>query len=244
MELTSKTALITGSTRGIGAAIALTFAKAGCQVIINGRQADIPESLREQLELINANYQYIQADIADKDSISNLVNKIYDTNSKIDILINNAGITNDKLMMRMKESDFDRVLNINLRGTFMVTQQVFKRMLKQKSGCIVNLASVVGLHGNIGQANYAASKAGVIGLTKTIAQEGALRGIRCNAIAPGMIASDMTDALNDRVKDEILNNIPLKRLGNPNEVAQTAKFLVENDYITGQTIVIDGGMTI
>ena len=242
MELTDKVVFISGSTRGIGAATALEFAKAGSRLILNGRQDDLPKTFKEKLDLLGADYHYLKGDIANEESVSELAAwKIYD---KIDILINNAGITNDKLMMGMKASDFDQVINVNLCGTFMLTQPIFKKMLKKRAGCIINLASIVGLHGNTGQANYAASKAGIIGLTKSIAQEGARRGIRCNAIAPGMIASDMTEKLSERVKDQLLNRIPLNRLGQPEEVAKTAKFLAENDYLTGQTIVVDGGMTI
>lgn len=244
MELTDKVVFITGSTRGIGAAIAEEFAKAGSRLILNGRQEELPEDLAAKLSSLNADYRYIKGDIADEDAVKELASQAWKAYGNIDILVNNAGVTNDKLMMGMKVSDFDKVVNVNLRGTFMITQPLFKKMLKQRQGCIINMASVVGLHGNAGQANYAASKAGIVGLTKTIAQEGAMRGIRCNAIAPGMIDSDMTAALSDRVKEQILNRIPLNRLGDPTEIAKTAKFLAENDYLTGQTIVVDGGMTI
>lgn len=244
MELTNKVIFITGSARGIGAAIALEFAKAGSKLILNGRHAELPAGFKEKLAETGADFQYIAGDIADENAVKKLVTEAWQAYGTIDVLVNNAGITNDKLMMGMKNSDFDSVLNVNLRGTFMVTQPIFKKMLKNRAGSIINLASIVGIHGNAGQANYAASKAGIIGLTKTIAQEGALRGIRCNAIAPGMIDSDMTAALSTRVKEQILNRIPLKRLGKPEDVAKTAKFLVENDYLTGQTIVVDGGMTI
>lgn len=244
MELTNKVIFITGSARGIGAAIALEFAKAGSKLILNGRHPELPAGFKEKLAEIGADFQYIAGDIADENAVKKLTTEAWQAYGTIDVLVNNAGITNDKLMMGMKNSDFDSVLNVNLRGTFMVTQPIFKKMLKNRSGCIINLASIVGIHGNTGQANYAASKAGIIGLTKTIAQEGALRGIRCNAIAPGMIDSDMTAALSTRVKEQVLNRIPLKRLGKPEDVAKTAKFLVENDYLTGQTIVVDGGMTI
>lgn len=244
MELTDKVVFISGSTRGIGAATALEFAKAGSRLILNGRQDDLPKAFKERLDLLGTEYHYLKGDIANEESVSELAAAAWQIYEKIDILINNAGITNDKLMMGMKTSDFDQVINVNLRGTFMLTQPIFKKMLKKRAGCIINLASIVGLHGNTGQANYAASKAGIIGLTKSIAQEGARRGIRCNAIAPGMITSDMTEKLSERVKEQILSRIPLNRLGQPEEVAKTAKFLAENDYLTGQTIVVDGGMTI
>lgn len=243
MELKNKVVLVTGSTRGIGAATALLFAKHGCRVILNGRHDELPSDLTEQLQASGAEYTYIKGDIADEESVKQLAAAAWDAYNGIDVLVNNAGITRDKLLIGMKPADFDAVINVNLRGTFMLTQRIIKKMFKQRSGCIINLASVVGIHGNAGQANYAASKAAVIGLTKTVAQEGALRGIRCNAVAPGMIKSDMTAALSDHVQKQILEQIPLKRLGLPEEVADTIKFLATNDYITGQTVVVDGGMT-
>ena len=244
MKLTDKVVFISGSTRGIGAATALEFAEAGSRLILNGRQDNLPNALKERLDSLGTDYHYLKGDIANEESVSELATTAWQIYGKIDILINNAGITNDKLMMGMKASDFDQVINVNLRGTFMLTQPIFKKMLKERTGCIISLASIVGLHGNTGQTNYAASKAGIIGLTKSLAQEGARRGIRCNAIAPRMIASDMTEKLSERVKDQLLNRIPLNRLGQSGEVAKTAKFLAENDYLTGQTIVVDGGMTI
>lgn len=244
MDLKDKVVLITGSTRGIGAATAKMFAEQGAKVILHGRRQELPESLEEELKALNADYKYLSADLSDDEAVKQLAKDAWNTFGNVDVLVNNAGITKDKLMMGMKAVDFDEVINVNLRATFILSQLIMKKMLKQKSGVIINLASIVGIHGNVGQANYAASKAGLIGLTKTIAQEGALRGIRCNAVAPGMIESDMTAGLSDRVKEQILEKIPLKRLGLTNEVAETIGFLVKNDYITGQTIVVDGGMTI
>jgi 3-oxoacyl-[acyl-carrier protein] reductase len=243
MELKNKVAFITGSSRGIGAATALLFARSGCRVILNGRHDELPAELVTALNETGTEYTYIKGDIADDTAVKQLAKDAWNTYDGIDILVNNAGITRDKLLIGMKPVDFDDVINVNLRGTFMLTQRVLKKMFKQRSGSIINLASVVGLHGNAGQANYAASKAAIIGLTKTVAQEGALRGIRCNAVAPGMIKSDMTAALSDHVQKQILEQIPLKRLGLPGEVAETIKFLAANDYITGQTVVVDGGMT-
>ena len=243
MELQNKVAFITGSSRGIGAATALLFARSGCRVILNGRHDELPAELVTALNETGTEYTYIKGDIADDTAVKQLAKDAWNTYDGIDILVNNAGITRDKLLIGMKPVDFDDVINVNLRGTFMLTQRVLKKMFKQRSGSIINLASVVGLHGNAGQANYAASKAAIIGLTKTVAQEGALRGIRCNAVAPGMIKSDMTAALSDHVQKQILEQIPLKRLGLPGEVAETIKFLAANDYITGQTVVVDGGMT-
>ncbi|WP_251546638.1 3-oxoacyl-[acyl-carrier-protein] reductase [Limosilactobacillus caecicola] len=242
MELKDKVVLVTGSTRGIGAQTALTFAQAGARVILNGRH-ELPAELKQQLDDLNADYRFINGDIADEDQVKSLAKAAWAAYGQIDVLVNNAGITRDQLLIGMKQADFDAVINVNLRGTYMLTQRILKKMFKQRSGAIINLASVVGLHGNAGQANYAASKAALIGLTKTIAQEGALRGIRCNAVAPGMIASNMTAALSDHVQKQIISRIPLKRLGQPIEVAETIKFLAQNDYITGQTIVVDGGMT-
>lgn len=243
MELTDKTVLITGSSRGIGAATALAFAKAGSRVILNARH-ELPDSLKQQLDELGAEYAFLPGDVSDEKVVKELTKTAWEKFDGIDVLINNAGITRDKLLIGMKTTDFDEVLQVNLRGPFLMIQSLLKKMYKQRHGVIINLASVVGLHGNAGQANYAASKAGIIGLTKTVAREGALRGIRCNAIAPGMIASDMTAAMPQKVQDQILESLPLKRLGLPNEIAQTALFLAQNDYVTGQTIVVDGGMTI
>lgn len=243
MELKNKVVLITGGTRGIGAQTALAFAKAGSRVIINARH-EMPAELEKQLTSLGATPTFLPADIADPEAAAQLAKDAWAKYSRIDILVNNAGINKDKLLIGMKTSDFDDVMNVNVRGPFVLTKALLKKMYKQRSGAIINLASVVGLHGNAGQANYAASKAAIIGLTKTVAREGALRGIRCNAVAPGMIASDMTANLSDRVQKTIKSQIPLGRFGKPEEVAQTILFLAQNDYVTGQTFVVDGGMTI
>ena len=243
MELTNKTVLITGSSRGIGAATALAFAKAGSRVILNARQ-ELPASLKQQLDELGTEYCFLPGDVSDEHVVKELTKTAWEKFGGIDVLINNAGITRDRLLIGMKTADFDEVLQVNLKGPFLMIQALLKKMYKQRAGVIINLASVVGLHGNAGQANYAASKAGIIGLTKTVAREGALRGIRCNAIAPGMIASDMTAAMPQKAQDQILASLPLKRFGEPAEIAQTALFLAQNDYVTGQTIVVDGGMTI
>ncbi|WP_283583236.1 3-oxoacyl-ACP reductase family protein [Limosilactobacillus difficilis] len=244
MELADKVVLITGSSRGIGAATAKAFLAAGCRVILNGRHEELPAALSEELQQIGGDFHYLPADMAQPADVAQLAKQAWQLYGQVDILVNNAGITKDQLMIGMKAAAFDDLLAVNLRGPFLLTKALLKKMYKQRRGVIINLASVVGLHGNIGQANYAASKAGLIGLTKTVAREGALRGIRCNAIAPGMIASDMTNALSECNKKQIISQIPLQRLGQPAEVAQTAVFLAQNDYITGQTIVVDGGMTI
>ena len=240
MDLAGKNVLITGSTRGIGLAIAKAFDEAGARVILHGRSAVKPEVMAEFSEDTLA----ITADIADENSVNDALAGLLEEVDGIDILVNNAGIVDDKLAMGMKPSEFANVVNTNLNGTFNVTQPLFKKMLSARSGNIINIASVVGLMGNVGQANYAASKAGIVGLTKTLAKEGAMRGIPLNAIAPGMIVSDMTDALSDKVKEQVLEAVPLKRFGNAAEIAQTALFLAQNDYITGQTITVDGGLYI
>lgn len=243
MDLKDKVVLITGGTRGIGYQTAVAFAKAGSKVIINARH-DFPKELSQQLEEIGVKPVFLKADLADPEQATQLAKDAWQQYDRIDVLVNNAGIAKDALMIGMKTADFDTVMNVNVRGPFTLTKAVLKKMYKKRSGSIINLASVVGLHGNIGQANYAASKAAVIGLTKTVAKEGALRGIRCNAVAPGMIDSDMTKQLSARVKKQILDQIPLGRFGQSAEVAQTILFLAKNDYVTGQTFVVDGGMTI
>jgi 3-oxoacyl-[acyl-carrier protein] reductase len=242
MELKDKVVFITGSTHGIGAAMAIAFAKQGAKLILNGRK-ELSEDLKNALEQENVEYQYLQADLTQVD-LDELSKKAWDLFGQIDILVNNAGLAKDKMFIGMHEADFEKVLNLDLKVPFFLSKAVMKKMNKQRSGVIINLSSVVGLHGNAGQANYAAAKAGLIGLTKSIAREGALRSIRVNAIAPGMIDTEMTQKLSDRVKKNILEQIPLGRFGLAEEVAQGAVFLAQNDYVTGQTIVVDGGMTI
>lgn len=243
MDLKEKVVFISGSSRGIGKAIACAFAQAGCHVILNARKAVDPEVV-EQIEAYGGKVAVVLGDVSQAQDVQRMVKEALAAFGKVDILVNNAGITNDKLAIGMKPDDFTKVIDVNLTGTFMLSQAFLKKMYKQKAGVIINMASVIGLHGNVGQANYAASKAGVIGLTKSIAKEGALRNIRVNAIAPGMIASDMTAVLSDKVKANIMQEIPLHRFGNAQEIAKTALFLAANDYITGQVITVDGGMTI
>ena len=240
MDLQNKRVLVTGSTQGIGAAVALAFAQKGCQVLLNGRREELPEEIADQLRETGADYQYFSADVSDEAAVKQLFKAIGD----VDIIVNNAGITRDQILIGMKLADFDQIIKVNLRSTFMLTQRALKKMLKKRSGAIINMDSIVGLHGNAGQANYAASKAGVIALTQTAAKEAAGRGVRVNAIAPGMIASQMTAVLPAEVKEQAVKQVPLARFGNPEEVAQAAVFLAENDYVTGQTLVVDGGMTI
>lgn len=239
MELQNKVALITGSTRGIGLAIAQEFLAAGAKVILNGR-GDLPAEVAANL---SGDFQYVAGDLGTDEGIAQVAHAALAAYGQIDILVNNAGITRDKLLLGMKPADFDAVLAVDLRAPMLLTQLVFKKMLKQRAGVVINLASVVGLHGNAGQANYAAAKAGLVGFTKTLAREGASRGVRANAIAPGMIDSAMTQALSEKIQAQLIAKIPLHRLGQPNEIAHAARFLVENDYVTGQTMVVDGGMT-
>lgn len=240
MDLKDKIVLVTGSTRGIGLAIAKAFDKLGAKVILHGRSAVKPEVLAE----FSAGAMTIQADLADEEQVSSTVKELFDQVDGIDVLVNNAGIVDDKLAMGMKPAEFANVVNVNLNGTFNVTQPVFKKMLRARQGVIINMSSVVGQMGNAGQVNYAASKAGIIGMTKSLAKEGAMRGIRVNAIAPGMINSDMTAALSEKIKDAMIEAIPLHRMGDAEEIAQTAVFLAQNEYITGQVITVDGGLHI
>lgn len=241
-DFTGKTVLVTGSSRGIGLAIAKAFDAAGANLILHARSEIQAETLAE----FQHDVQVLQFDIADATATEASLKALYKQENfqGIDILVNNAGITKDQLAMGLTPEDFAQVVNVNLNGTFNVTQPVFKKMIRQKHGLIINLSSVVGLMGNMGQTNYAASKAGIIGLTKSLAKEGVRRHIRVNAIAPGMIVSDMTAALPEATQAEILKNIPLARFGQVDEIAQTALFLAENDYITGQTITVDGGLYI
>ena len=243
MEIKDKNVFVTGSTRGIGLAIARQFASLGANIVLNGR-SEISQDLIDSFKDYHVKVIAISGDVSNFDDAKRMVDEAINELGSVDILVNNAGITNDKLMLKMSEADFESVLKVNLTGAFNMTQSVLKPMTRARQGAIINLSSVVGLTGNVGQANYAASKAGIVGLTKTLAKEGAMRGIRVNAIAPGMIVSDMTDALSDKVKEQVLEAVPLKRFGNATEIAQTALFLAQNDYITGQTITVDGGLYI
>ncbi|MFI3730051.1 3-oxoacyl-[acyl-carrier-protein] reductase [Vagococcus fluvialis] len=239
--LKNKTVVITGSSRGIGRGLAIQFAKEGANIVLNARKEIVPE-LIEEIESYGVKTHVVLGDIQYMDDAKKLITEAKETFGSVDVLINNAGITRDMLLMRMKEEEFDSVINVNLKGTFNTTQQVSSIMLKQKTGTIINMSSVVGLTGNAGQANYAASKAGVIGLTKSVARELASRGITCNAIAPGFIETDMTDVLSDKVKEATVAQIPLKKLGQVEDIARAAVFLATNKYITGQVINVDGGM--
>ena len=241
-----KTVLITGGSRGIGKAVAMKFAENGYQIIINyvSDKTDTEQLKKELLQAGAADILLIKADVSNSEDVKNMVKETIEKFEKIDVLVNNAGITKDNLLMRMSEEEFDKVIQINLKGTYLVTKEVTRYMMKKKKGSIVNLASVVGVAGNAGQCNYAASKAGIIGLTKSVAKELASRNIRANAVAPGFIETDMTNVLKDEIKENINSQIPLKRMGTAREVAELVYFLGEDasSYITAQVINVDGGM--
>ena len=241
-----KTVLITGGSRGIGKAVAMKFAENGYQIIINyvSDKTDTEQLKKELLQVGAADILLIKADVSNSEDVKNMVKESIEKFEKIDVLVNNAGITKDNLLMRMSEEEFNKVIQINLKGTYLVTKEVTRYMMKKKKGSIVNLASVVGVAGNAGQCNYAASKAGIIGLTKSVAKELASRNIRANAVAPGFIETDMTNVLKDEIKENINSQIPLKRMGTAREVAELVYFLGEDSssYITAQVINVDGGM--
>ncbi|KPJ72817.1 hypothetical protein AMJ52_05125 [candidate division TA06 bacterium DG_78] len=241
MILDSHVALVTGGASGIGAAIAKKFSSEGANVCLCDIDSEIG---KKTCQNIGERAQFYHIDISDEDAVRATIEKIVQDYSKIDVLVNNAGIASDKLLLRMTKDDWGRVITTNLTGTFLVTREVIKHMVKQRYGRIVNIASVIGLIGNAGQANYAASKAGIIGFTKSCAKELAARNITVNAIAPGFIETRMTAVLPDQVKQSYLKLIPMKRFGNPDDVAALALFLSsdQSSYITGQTICLDGGM--
>ena len=242
----NKVALITGGSRGIGEKIAEKFATEGYNLVINYvSNIENVEELEARIKGdSNIEILFVQADVTSIESCENMINKAIEKFGHIDVVVNNAGITKDGLLMRMKEEDFDKVINVNLKGTYNVTKNAIPHMMKQKYGRIVNISSVVGVSGNAGQANYAASKAGIIGFTKSVAKELASRNILANCVAPGFIKTDMTDVLSDSVKESINAQIPLKKMGTAEEVAKAVYFLgnEENTYITGQVLNVDGGM--
>lgn len=243
--LQGKVALVTGASRGIGRAIALELARQGAKVAVNyaGSEAKANEVV-EEIKNMGGEAFAIQADVSNAKAVDQMVKAVLERFERIDILVNNAGITRDNLLMRMKEEEWDDVMNINLKGVFNCTKAVTRPMMKQRYGRIVNIASIVGVSGNPGQANYVAAKAGVIGLTKTAARELASRNITVNAVAPGFITTDMTDRLSEELKAEMLKQIPLARFGEPEDVAKVVSFLVSDaaSYMTGQTLHVDGGM--
>ena len=245
MDLTGKSALVTGASRGIGRAIAVALAKAGADVAIN--YAGNEEAAKQTEDICAAygvNTLVIKADVANAEECKAMVEQVKERFGKIDILVNNAGITRDKLMIGMSETDFMDVINTNLKGSFLCMQLVSKLMIKQRYGRIINLSSVVGLHGNAGQVNYAASKAGVIGMTKSAAKELASRNITVNAVAPGMIETDMTAVIPEKAKEAMMAGIPAGRAGKPEEIANVVAFLASEEaaYMTGQVVSVDGGM--
>ncbi|TCD45681.1 3-oxoacyl-[acyl-carrier-protein] reductase [Streptococcus sp. X16XC17] len=242
MEISAKNVFVTGSTRGIGLAIAHKFASMGANVVLNGRSA-ISQELLDQFADYDVKVLAISGDISSSQDAKRMVDQAIDELGSIDILVNNAGVTKDGMALRMTEEDFESILKINLTGTFNMTQAVLKPMTKARAGAIINVSSVVGLIGNAGQANYAASKAGVIGFSKSIAREVAARNVRVNVIAPGFIESDMTAGLADKIKDAMTGQIPMKRFGQAHEVADVAAFLASQEYLTGQVITLDGGLT-
>jgi 3-oxoacyl-[acyl-carrier protein] reductase len=245
MSLEGKIALVTGAARGIGRAIALELARAGAHVVVN--YAGSEQAAREvvaEVEGLGQQALAIQANVADADSVQAMIKQVLDTFGRLDILVNNAGITKDNLLMRMKDEEWEDVINVNLKGVYHCIKAVSRQMMKQRAGRIINISSVVGVLGNAGQANYVAAKAGVIGLTKTVAREFASRGITVNAVAPGFISTDMTAKLSEEIREELLKQIPLGQLGQPEHIAKAVRFLASDDaaYMTGQTLHVDGGM--
>lgn len=243
--LKGKTAIVTGAAKGIGKAIAIKLASLGSNIVLNYRSSE-EEAIKveEQIRELGVEVIRVKGDISKLNDVENLINTAKERFNTIDIMVNNAGITKDTLILRMKEEDFDSVIDINLKGVFNCLKTITPIMVKQKSGKVINLSSVVGITGNAGQVNYAASKAGVIGMTKSLAKEVGSRGITVNAVAPGFIETDMTEGLGDKLKEEAKKHLPLKRLGKPEDVANVVAFLAsdESSYITGQVINVDGGM--
>ena len=242
--LTGKTALITGAARGIGKAIAIKFASEGANIAFTDLVIDENGKATEaEISALGVKCKGYASNAADFAQSEEVVKQVKEEFGSVDILVNNAGITKDGLMLRMSEAQWDAVIGVNLKSAFNFIHACVPVMMRQRNGSIINMASVVGVHGNAGQANYAASKAGLIGFTKSVAREVAARNVRVNAIAPGMIESDMTDVLSDKVKEATLAQIPMKRFGNTSEVAEVAAFLARQEYLTGQVIAIDGGLT-
>ena len=243
--LKGKCAIVTGAAKGIGKAIALKLASLGANIVLNYRSSEEKAIETEnEIKALGVEVLRVKGDISNISDVENLINTAKEKFGKIDKMVNNAGITKDTLILRMKEEDFDSVINVNLKGVFNCLKTITPVMVKQREGKIINLSSVVGLSGNAGQVNYAASKAGVIGMTKSLAKEVGARGITVNAVAPGFIETDMTEVLGDKFKEEAKKAIPLKRLGKPEDVANVVAFLASEDanYITGQVIQVDGGM--
>jgi 3-oxoacyl-[acyl-carrier protein] reductase len=244
MRFKDKVVLVTGSAQGIGREIALAFAREGADTVISDVNLEKATQTSREVEALGRNSFAVELDVRDFNKVEETLNKILDKFAKVDILVNNAGITKDNLILRMSDADWDAVIDVNLKGAFNCIKAVSRVMMKQRAGKIINIASIIGIIGNAGQANYAASKAGIIALTKTTAKEFASRNINVNAIAPGFIRTEMTDRLPQDVKEKMLGMIPLNKLGSPQDVANACMFLAseEASYITGQSIVVDGGM--
>lgn len=243
--LNNKKAIVTGGSRGIGRAIALKLAELGADVAINYNSNEaLANEVVNEISQLGRNAIAVKANVSDFDEANDMIKQVESEFGRIDILVNNAGVTKDGLLLKMKEEDWDQVISINLKSVFNCTKAITKKMIKQKQGRIINISSVVGIIGNAGQANYSASKAGVIGFSKTTARELGSRGITVNVIAPGYIQTDMTENMNENIKEQLLNQIPAKRLGNPEDIANLTGFLAseEASYITGQVINVDGGM--
>ena len=245
-NLKNKIAIVTGASQGIGKIIAFELAKSGAHVVCISRNKKAIESTVDEITQNNGKASSFPCDVSDSDAFMKIILEIIEKNDKIDILVNNAGITRDSILVRMSNEDWDDVINTNLKGAFSCTKAVVRYMMKNKFGRIINITSIVGLTGNAGQANYAASKAGLIGMTKSIAKEVASRGITANCIAPGWIETSMTDILNEEVKNKLLSQIPAGKIGSPDDIANTVIFLASDEagYITGQTITVDGGRII
>lgn len=245
MNLENKTAIITGGSRGIGKAISIYLASLGANIVVNYNNSEkSAKDIVEEIQLMGKNALAVKGNITNSEDIQFIIQETIENFGSIDILVNNAGITRDNLLMRMKEDEWDEVLNTNLKGPFLMTKGIIRHMIKKKRGKIINISSIVGVSGNAGQSNYSAAKAGLIGFTKSIAKEVASRGIQVNAVAPGFIETDMTNSLPENVKEDLLKNIPAKTFGTPKDIASMVGYLSSelSDYITGQTIHIDGGM--
>jgi 3-oxoacyl-[acyl-carrier protein] reductase len=248
MDLSNKVAIVTGSARGIGRAIALKLAEVGANIVVNDitAAADSLEGVASEIRALNRQALVVTGDVSSSEDVARLVEKAAGTFGRIDILVNNAGVARDQLIMRMSDEDWDTVLNIDLKSAFLCTRAVLRHMLRQRWGRIISISSVVGIMGNAGQANYASAKAGIIGLTRSVAKEVGSRGITANAIAPGFIETKMTEQLDEKQKQALLQHIPLGVIGTPRDVAEAVAFLASEEarYITGQVLNVDGGMAL